>query len=62
MAKKTTSAQATGTVATRHALEAERQSTNDAERARIAAETLASRKATAKLLNAKPTDSRNFDR
>ena len=50
----------TGTVAARHAREAEREATAREARAQIAADTLAAQKATAKRLKDKPTDSRTI--
>ena len=59
MAKQTKAAPA-GTVAARHALQAQQEAAVNDERARIAAETAASRKATTKRLDAKPTDTRGL--
>jgi hypothetical protein len=53
---------ATGTVQARRASEQAREAAVNEERARIAAETRAAHKATAKFLEAKPTDSRTMDR
>lgn len=60
MARKPTKSEATGTVAARHAAEAERQAAAAATRAELAAETKAAHKATAKRLNDKPSDSRKL--
>lgn len=60
MAARKPKAEATGTVQARHAAETQRQTTVNAERARITAETTAAQKATAKRLADKPTDSRKL--
>jgi hypothetical protein len=62
MAAKKTKSAATGTVQARHAAEAERQAAASKARAELVAETKKEQAATAKFLEAKPTDSRTMDR
>jgi hypothetical protein len=62
MAAKKKAEGATGTVQARRANEQARETAAREERARVAAETRAAQKATAKFLESKPTDSRTMDR
>jgi hypothetical protein len=61
-AKKKQTEGATGTVQARHQAEAAREAAAKAERAELVKQTKAEHAATAKFLEAKPSDSRTMDR